>query len=139
VSHPRVRKGQHLALATAFRYALQNLAMRAAGVTVDSFVVALYAGLPTVLTSVVLTLADPSRRARLAALWREGPSGRRPLGGLALAGLLGYAVGNPLFVKSLALGGAVIGTPAATPWSSGRLSWPSSSWARDWATPPWPG
>lgn len=109
---PRVRKGQLLALATAFCYALQNLAMRAAGATVDSFVVALFAALPTVLTSIVLTLADPSRRAKLAALWREGPSGRRLLGGLALAGLLGYAVGNPLFVKSLALGGAVIGTPS---------------------------
>lgn len=102
-----------MAAAAAWGYALQNLAMRAVAPTVDPFMVALFAGLPTLTSALVLTLADRGRRERLADLVREAP-GRRLLGGLALAGVAMYVIGNPIFVRALALGGAVVATPASS-------------------------
>jgi drug/metabolite transporter (DMT)-like permease len=85
--------------------------MRAAAPSVDPFLVTVFAGLPTLVFSVAVTLLSSSRRARLAGLFRR-PEGRRLFAGLAAVGLTMYAVGNPLFVKALALGGATVATPA---------------------------
>lgn len=87
--------------------------MRAAAPAVDPFIVAFFAGLPTLMTALVLTATSASRRRRLAELTGT-PRGRRLMFGLALAGLAMYVVGNPLFIQALALGGAVVATPASS-------------------------
>lgn len=116
----RPTRGQLLALAAAFFYSFQNLAMRAAGPAVDPFVVVLFAGTPTAILSLFIALGSRERRGRLVSLGRD-PAGRRLLAGLAMLGLVVYAVGNPLFVKALAVGGAVVAVPAGntvTIWSA---------------------
>lgn len=118
-------RGQVLALTAAVGYALQNLAMRLAAPSADPFLVALFAGLPTTVTSVLVTLASPGRRARAAGLWRDR-GGKWLVGGLATAGVLIYAAGNPLFVRALALGGVVVATPSGNTvviWSALLAAW----------------
>lgn len=106
-------RGQLLAGAAAVFYALQNLSMRVAAPAVDPLVVTLFAGFPTLITALAVTLASPSRRARLARLGGEA-RGRWLMAGLAAAGVVMYLVGNPLFVRALALGGAVVATPTGS-------------------------
>ncbi len=108
---PSPSRGQVLAFVAAVGYALQSLTMRAAAPSVDPFLITVFAGLPTLVFSVAVTLLTPTRRTRLVGLFRR-PEGRRLFAGLAAVGLAVYAVGNPLFVKALALGGAVVATPA---------------------------
>lgn len=112
MTRPAPSRGQLLAACAALFYALQNLTMRAAAPWVDPFVVALFAGVPTLLLALSLTLGSASKRRRLARLFLL-PGGRRLALGLAAAGLVMCLVGNPLFVHALALGGAVVATPSA--------------------------
>lgn len=108
-----MRSGLLLAALSAITYAMQNVAVRAASPGVDPFVTCLVVGLPTVGVAAVSTLGSRRRRGQVASLWNDRPGGgRRLLLALAGAGILMYAVGNPLFYRALNLGGVVVAIPA---------------------------
>jgi len=113
-------RGQVLAAASALLYAVSDVAVRAAAPCIDPYMGVVFTTTPVAVVSVALTLGRPDRRARLGRLL-TGVDGRRLIIGLCVIGLALSLIANPLFIRALALGGAVVAVPSATTfvvWSS---------------------
>jgi len=106
-----IGRGEAWAVGAALCYAAQGLALRAAAVDVSPILGAVVMAGPTFLVAGSLIAASPGRRAQLRPS-APGFIGWHTVGLLALGAVISYAVGNTLWVVSMAVGGITVAAPA---------------------------
>ena len=107
----RLGTGEAWAVGAALSYAAQTLTLRAAAVDVNAVFGAIVMAGPTFVAMTILVLMSPRRRNQ----WNprsESFLGPGTLALVAAAALVSYAVGNTLWVTSMALGGVTVAAPA---------------------------